>query len=43
MNLELYKKLVRIRVLMDETPSKAKQLLTDLIKKFENTHYKTRD
>ena len=30
-----YKKLVRIRVVMDENPKKAKQLLTDMLTKFE--------
>lgn len=35
-----YKKLVRIRILLDENPTKAKQLLTDLITKFEIKHYK---
>jgi hypothetical protein len=35
-----YKKLVRIRILLDENPRKAKQLLTDIINKFELEHYK---
>lgn len=35
-----YKKLVRIRILLDENPKKAKQLLTDIINKFELEHYK---
>jgi hypothetical protein len=35
-----YKKLVRIRILLDENPAKAKQLLTDIINKFELEHYK---
>lgn len=40
MQLNEYKKLVRIRILMDENPTKAKQLLTDLITKFELEKYK---
>jgi len=35
LEFEIYKKLVKIRVLLDESPAKAKQLLTDLIQKFE--------
>jgi hypothetical protein len=31
---------LRIRILLDENPKKAKQLLTDLIGKFEIEHYK---
>ena len=40
MLLNEYKKLVRIRILMDDNPKKAKQLLTDIIGKFEIEHYK---
>lgn len=40
MLLTEYKKLVRIRILLDENPRKAKQLLTDIINKFELEHYK---
>ena len=36
---ESYKKLVRIRVLMDENTSKAKQLISDIIKKYEKTNF----
>ena len=32
---EIYKKLTKIRFMMDENVAKAKQLLTDLIKKYE--------
>jgi len=39
MNFSEYKHLVRIRVLMDENPKKAKQILTDQINKYENTHF----
>jgi len=31
----MYKKLTRVRVLMDENPKKAKQLVTDILQKFE--------
>ncbi|QYW08109.1 hypothetical protein 15570_00012 [Lokiarchaeota virus WyrdV1] len=40
MLLHEYKKILRIRILLDENPTKAKQLLTDLINKFELEHYK---
>lgn len=40
MILTEYKKLVKIRILLDENLIKAKQLLTDLINKFELEHYK---
>ena len=39
MNFSEYKHLVRIRVLMDEDQKKAKQLLTDQIKKYEKEHF----
>lgn len=35
MDYEMFKKLTKIRLLMDENPKKAKQLVTDLLKKFE--------
>lgn len=35
-----YKNLFRIRILLDENPAKAKQLLTDMMNKFELEHYK---
>lgn len=35
MDLKEYKELLRIRVLMDESPAKAKQLTTALINRFE--------
>jgi len=35
MDFKIYKQLVRIRVLMDTDPVKAKQLLTNLIKEME--------
>ena len=38
-DLETYKKLVRIRVLMDENPTKAKQLMTDILTKFEREKF----
>lgn len=40
MDFKEYKELVKIRVLMDENPKKAKQLITDKIQKYENNHFK---
>lgn len=39
MDFKMYKKLVRIRELMDENPTKAKQLLTDIVKKYEKENF----
>lgn len=38
-DFKMYKVLVNLRFLMDENPSKAKQILTNIIKKYEKSKF----